>query len=73
MREEKALASLCISEETHDPSFLDTSIHESCVCEKRRRRRVCASAKTRMSLCFSTLRYMYLVYARREDSDESVH
>ena len=73
MREEKALASLCISEDTHEPSFLSTSIHVSCVCEKRRRKRVFALAKTRMSLRFSTLHYMYLVYARREDAGESVH
>ena len=73
MREEKALASLCISEDAHDSSFLDTSIHVSCVCEKRRLWRVRALAKTRMILRFLTLQYMYLVYARREGSGESVH
>ena len=68
MREEKALASPCISEDTYDSSFLDTSIHVPCVCEKRRLWRVRALAKTRMILRFLTLQYMYLVYARREDS-----
>ena len=65
--------SLCISKDAYESLFLDTSIHVSCVCEKRRRRRVCALAKTRMILRFLTLQYMYLVYARKEDPGESVH
>ena len=73
MPEEKTLTSLRISEDTHEPSFLDTSKNVSCVCEKRSLWRVYVLAKTRMSLRFSTLQYLYLVYARREDSDESAH